>query len=315
MPDMSREADRLISRFAETHHGIVATEHTRLCGLDEYEREHRMATGQLIELYENVYRVAGVPLSWKGKLLAACWAGGFRAVASHRSAAALYGLAGGRQNPAEITCPRWLRARHSGLIVHETKALDACDIRVVDGIPVTTPERTLLDLAAVCGLVTVRMAYDKARRVDLVTRRSVERMLDRLARRGRRGVRRLRDVLASRDPHLAAPESEMETLMLEVIEQHGLPAPIPQYEIRANGRFIARVDAAYPEHRIAIEYQSTQEHAGYDPLVRDSARRNRLYTIGWRVVDVTHPELKSGGDTFCSALWGQLIEIGVAVPE
>ena len=303
---MRRNLDQGLAAFAHHNHGVFTSKHARAIGLSPRQVKTRIETGQWIALHDFVYRIAGAPPTWKGELLAACWAGGFRAVASHRSAAALYGLAGGRTNMIEITCPRWRRARHDGLVVHETKALDPSDIRIVDGIPATSPERTLFDLGAVCGLITIKMGFDKARRLGLVTYRSTEGALFRLARPGRPGSRKLRAVLEDRNPALAPSESEMETLMLEVIGRHGLPAPVPQHEIRANGKVIARVDAAYPEHRIAIEYQSTQEHSGYDPLVRDSARRNRLYAIGWSVIDVTHPELQSGGDTFCAALWGQL---------
>jgi hypothetical protein len=303
---MHRDVDRLLAPFADRNHGVFTSVHAREIGLSARQIKNRIETGQWRSLHDGTYRMAGSPLSWKGRLLAACWAGGFRAVASHRSAAALYEIAGGRREITELTCPRWRRARHDGLLVHETKALDARDIVTVDGIPVTSPERTIFDLGAVSGPVTVKMAFDKAWRLGLVTYSSTEQTLVRLARPGRPGSRKLRAVLQERNPAFAPPESEMETLMLDVIRRHGLPAPVPQYVIRASGRFIARVDAAYPELRIAIEYQSTQEHSGVDPLVRDSARRNRLYAIGWSVVDVTNPELKSGGDTFCAALRGQL---------
>jgi hypothetical protein len=256
--------------------------------------------------YLNAYRLAGAPLTWKGSLLAACWAGGFRAVASHRSAAGLYGLAGGRRYVAEITCPRWRRARHDGIEVHETKALGASDVTVVDNIPVTTAERTLFDLGAACSPLVVLMAFDKARRIGLVTFESTEATLRRLARPGRPGVRTLRTVLGWRDPAQAPPESEMETLMLDVIRRHGLPAPVPQFEVHDHGRFVARADAAYPEARIAIEYQSYQEHAEPRPLVRDSRRSNRLKAAGWDVIGVTAPELRDGGDVFCAAIRARL---------
>jgi len=191
--------------------------------------------------------------------------------------------------------------------VHETKALDPIDVIVVEGIPATTPERTLFDLGAVCGPLVVRMAFDKARRKGLVTFGSTELTLRRLARRGRPGSRILRAVLASRDSEQAPPESEMETLMLDVIERHGLPAPVPQYEIYdSSGRFVARADAAYPEARIAIEYQSYQEHAGDEALVRDSRRRKALKAIDWDVVEATAPELRDGGGPFCAALRAML---------
>ena len=284
------------------HHAVFTLEHSRGFGVTDREREHRLQTGQWTVLHEDVYRVAGAPETWKGQLLAACWAGGFRAVASHRSAAALYGLAGARRFVAEITCPRWRRARHEGIEVHETKALDARDITVVENIPVTTAERTLFDLGAVCSPLVVLMAFDKARRTGLVTYESTQATLRRLAKPGRPGVRTLRLILAWRDPAQAPPESEMETLMLDVIRRHGLPAPVPQFEIYENGRFVARVDAAYPEARIAIEYQSYQEHDEPRPIVRDSRRRNRIKRARWSVIDVTHPELRDGGEDFCGAI-------------
>lgn len=95
----------------------------------------------------------------------------------------------------------------------------------------------------------------------------------------------------------------METLMLDVIDRHGLPAPVPQYEVYdGHGRFVARVDAAYPDARVAIEYQSYQEHAGPDPLVRDNRRRNALKAIHWDTIEATAPELRDGGQMFCTAL-------------
>jgi transcriptional regulator with AbiEi antitoxin domain of type IV toxin-antitoxin system len=292
--------------MAAEHHSVFTTGHARAAGITAKQREHRLKSGEWVEIYRNVYRFAGVPATWKGNLLAACWAGGFRAVASCRSAAALYGLAGGRTDVVEITCPRWRRARHPRLIVRESLALDTCDVRVVDGIPVTSPERTLLDLAGVCRPLVVSMAFDKARELGLVSYQSVERTLKRLAKQGLPGVTPLRLVLSWRDPNARAPQSEMETKMLAVIERNGLPRPVPQYEIVVNGGLVARVDAAYPEARIAIEYQSFQEHTGGVALVRDSRRANKLRRIRWTTVTVTAPELRDGGAEFCAALRAEL---------
>jgi hypothetical protein len=292
---------------SERRYGIFSRAHARAAGLTDAQIEQHLATGLWQPVFHSAYRITGAPLTWRAVLLAACWAGGFRAVASHRSAAALYELAGGRQDVAEITCPRWRRARHAGVEVHETKALDPIDITIVDGIPATTPERTLFDLGALCGPLVVRMAFDKARKNGFVTFDSTELTLRRLARRGRPGSRILRAVLASRDPAQAPSESEMETLMLDVIERHGLPAPVPQFEIYDGaGNFLARVDAAYPELRIAIEYQSYQEHAGEEAIVRDSRRRKALKAIGWEMIEATSPELGDGGGAFCAALQAML---------
>ncbi len=299
---MSTGADAAIAAFAAGHYGVFTHRHARAAGFSQAAIKTRLLSGRWTRVHEDVYVMAGAPLSWQGRLLAACWAGGFRAVASHRSAAALYGFAGGRQEIAEITCPRWRRARHPQVEVHETKALGPLDIGLVEGLPATTPERTLFDMGAVCRPTVVLMGFDKARKNGLVTYASVDTTLRRLARPGRPGVRALRWALSVRDPRQAPSESEMETLMLEVLRRHGLPAPIPQYEIRKQGRFIARVDAAYPEARIAIEYQSYQEHVGPEPLVSDNRRRSRLRALRWEMLGVTYPELQDGGELFCAAI-------------
>jgi hypothetical protein len=278
---VNRSADDQLLAFAKEHHAVFRGAHGRLCGLSKRQIEGRIELGLWGRLYDDVYIAAGAPLTWKGALLAACWAGGFRAAASHRSAAALWELAGGRKSIVEITCPRWRRARHDGLVVHETKALEGIDIKVVEGIPVTTPERTLLDLGAVCHASVVEMALDKAENRGLVTRASLQATLDRLAKPGRNGAGTLRALLARHDPRRRPPDSEMETLLIQTLRRNGWPEPVPQYVIRHAGAFVARVDAAYPQWQIAIEYQSDEHHGGQTARYRDNERRLRVSAAGW----------------------------------
>lgn len=297
---MTRERDRLLAEFAAAHHAVFATEHARLIGFSDREVQYRVEQGMWNALYLNVFRIAGAPPTWRGDLLAACWAGGFRAVASHRSAAALWGLPGARRNVAEITCPRWLRGRHPAVVVHETNELGQLDITEIDGIPVSRIERTLLDIAAVCGERTVDMALDSADRRELTKPADIRAMLIRVAKPGRRGVRKLRRLLDMRTPERRTPESEAETQLLRVLRTHGLPDPVLQYEIYDGDRFVARVDAAYVDRRIAIEYESYQEHVGKLPLIRDSARRNHLLAIDWETVCATAADLATGGDALAA---------------
>ena len=292
---MDRSADVRLLSFAAHHHGVFRGAHARLCGLTEKQISGRIALGLWERVYDDAYVVAGAPLTWKGSLLAACWAGGFRAAASHRSAAALWQLAGGRRSIAEITCPRWRRAQHDSLVVHETKALAGIDITEIDGIPVTSPERTLLDLGATCHESVVEMALDAAQHRHLVTRTSVEETLARLGKRGRNGAGTLRRLLAARAQGRRAPESVMETALIRCLRRDDWPDPIPQYEIRTGGVFVARVDAAYPQWRIAIEYVSDEHHSGRRASERDNDRRLRVIAAGWFPVEATLPDLRNGG--------------------
>jgi hypothetical protein len=186
--------------------------------------------------------------------------------------------------------------------VHESKAFEPVDATVIEGVPVTTPERTLLDLGAVCHESIVEMALDTAEKRELVTLDSVRATVRRLGRSGRNGVGPLRRLLDARSPGRKPPESEMETLMLQVIRRNGFPEPVTQFEIRRAGQFVARVDAAYPQWRIAIEYDSYKHHTGQKAIDRDSDRRNKVIAAGWLPVSVTAADLRLGGPVLCAAI-------------
>lgn len=298
---MHRSHDQELALIAEQSHGIFATPHIKAVGMSKRDADWRVASGAWVVLHRGVYKHAGTPLSWRGELLAACWAGGMRAAASHRSAAELWELPGRRIDMVEIVCPRWRRTRHDGLIVHETKALTALDLTAVVGIPGTTVNRTLLDLGAVCAPATVERALENALRRDLTTIESLRPMLARLGRQGRNGAGVLRALVDERDPDQSPTESEMETWLLQVLRANGLPKPIPQYEIRDTaGRFVARVDAAIVEWKIALEYESIQEHTGKAALLRDNPRRRKIARAGWAPLGVTIEDLRRGGAELCA---------------
>ena len=94
----------------------------------------------------------------------------------------------------------------------------------------------------------------------------------------------------------------MEMRLLQVIRAYGLPEPVTQYEIFDHGRFVARVDAAYPDLRVALEYESVEWHTGKAALVRDSARRNAVVAAGWLPVAVTVDDLRTGGHGVCGQI-------------
>jgi len=290
-----RSIDDEIAAIAEKHHGIFALHHLTELDVSKTERAWRVDAGRWIELHRGVYRVAGAPQSWRGDVLAACWAGGTRAVASHRSAAGLYGIPGGREDVVEITCPRWRRAHHDGITVHETTAVSPRDRSELDGIPVTTVERTIFDLASVSLPFTIELAIDNALRRELTTLNALGAMLRRVGKQGRKGTRTLRSLLAERDPLYAPTESERELMLLRLLRQHGLPEPERQYSIHDDdGTFIARPDLVYRDLKIAMEYDSYQHHLGKHPHVRDNRRRNAMTGIGWAVLVATPEDVRYG---------------------
>ena len=102
--------------------------------------------------------------------------------------------------------------------------------------------------------------------------------------------------------------------MARALVSAGLDEPSPQHTVHTgDGRFVARVDLAYPDRRIAIEYDSYQEHTGKVALVRDSSRRNALAAAGWTVLSATAEDLRHG----CRQLVRDLRQLlrDVASPE
>ncbi len=300
--EVESDADRSLARHAAEHHGLFRGEHARLAGLTKRQIEARIASQRWVLVHYDVYRVNGAPQTWHGDVLAACWAGGFRAVASHRSAAELHGLPGGRRDLVEITCPRWRRARHDELVVHETKALNPIDLVVVSGIAATTPARTLFDLGGVCRTGLVELALENALRRGLASEAELIAVVRRLSRSGRPGGPVLRQLLLDRAPGQRPTESEMETLLFRAIKARGLPKPVPQYEVWQGAKLVGRVDAAYPDERIAIEYDSDEFHTGRTATKHDRARRHELIAASWLPIDVGPTDLRNGGALSCAAI-------------
>ena len=249
------EIDRKLADLAASHHGIFSGRHLDQLGVSRGERRRRFEDGSWIRIHDGAFRIAGAPLTSRGELLAACWAGGDRAVASHRSAASLWGLPGGSNAITEITCPRWRRSRHEGLIVHESTLLTSADMTEVDRIPCTSVERTIFDMCGTGGAALADLLLDSALRRRLTTISGLVVARDRLSRRGRRGAAHFRAAVDRRDPSAALPESAPERMIARFIERNGLPTPVHQYvvkrpepPIRRPGR--PRLSRARARHRV-----------------------------------------------------------------
>ena len=248
-------------------------------------------------LYDNVYRMGGAPPTWRGDLLAACWAAGPTALASFVAAAALRKLPSGQEGVVEITCDRWHRTRHEGLVVHESLLLDDEDRDEVEGIPCTSTARTLFDLARKLSPPMLNANIDSAVRRDLVSLDELRRTSTRLATKGRPGGRKFRAAVSARTGTSALPESVPERLLADMLVRHGLPTPVHQFVVRDElGGFVARVDLAYPEWMIVIEYDSVEHHTGTAAHIRDATRRDAIGDQHYAVLTATVADLRDRGE-------------------
>jgi very-short-patch-repair endonuclease len=148
--------DVAVTRLAARQYSLAQRQQALDLGMTPRQLHDRLESGWLVPVHRAVYRLAGSAPSQEQAYLAACLAAGPGAVASHRSAAALWGLRGIEDAPAEITVPGDRHCRLTDVVVHRTDRLDENDVSRRRRIPVTTPARTLLDAGVLRALVEER---------------------------------------------------------------------------------------------------------------------------------------------------------------
>src|SRR5207253_5452756 len=193
--------------------------------------------------FPRVYRVAGAAQHWHQSLMAACLWGGDTAVASHRSAAALWCLDGFGSEKAgviEITCPK--QKHFPGRFrLHRAEVTPAFATKKL-GIPVTNAFRTVLDLVNVLDEHRANQLLDEALRKGLVSMEALWRFVRRESGPGRRGVGKLRRLLEQRDPAYQPSASEFQAAVRALLVGAGL-AFVEEYVVTdSEGLFVARVD-------------------------------------------------------------------------
>jgi very-short-patch-repair endonuclease len=271
-----------IARFAERQHGVLSRTQAIEAGMHASAVERRLRTRQWESVDYGVYRVAGTPPSWRQRLMAACLAG--PAVASHRSAAALWGFVDCGEDVVEVTALRH-RRRHSGDIVwHESRHLDPADITETEGIPITRPLRTVLDLGVVCVADRIEELIDDGLRRGWFSTTAISRRWEQLGGELRPGGRVVQAVLERKAAGARPVGSILETRFRQLLHRAGLPEPASQYEVRVGGELVARVDFAFPELGIVIEVDGEERHTGRSPRKHDARRERRLVALGFRVL-------------------------------
>jgi very-short-patch-repair endonuclease len=260
-----------VTRVAARQDGVVATRQLLEIGLTEDAIAHRVRTGLLRRVHRSVYLCGAVPGPWWEEWAAVLTCGA-RSVLSHASAPALYGV---RERPAivHITRPS-ASGRRRGMLIHRG---DVDDVRVVHGLPVTSPQRTMQDLAGSLGEGELARLLEEMRLHGLIDAVEVA--------PHRAGAPKLRAVLArGEEPRLT--RSEAERRLLRLIRAARLPVPATTARV---GRF--EVDALWERERLIVEVDGFAFHGSRPAFERDRRRDAELLTLGYRVLRVTWRQL------------------------
>jgi very-short-patch-repair endonuclease len=262
---------------------------------------HRLlAAGEWRRAFRKVYALASWEPEWHQTLLAACLSAGPGVAASHRTAAVLWEMDGVERHGLEIVSGRRSRLCHSQLVVHTTRRPFVIHRR--QGLPLTTPTRTLVDLSGVLSTRALELAVEDALRRGLTSVSKIQLALLEEAGKGTHGSRNLSRLVGERRMTMPASGSSLEVGVARALRKAHLPEPFRQYEVSDANGFRARLDFAYPEAKLAIEADGYRWHSGRKPWARDLARRNKLVELGWVVLHATKEDLENDCRTLAAVI-------------
>jgi predicted transcriptional regulator of viral defense system len=277
--------------------GVLLTNEAQSCGLSRKDLGELAADGLIIRELRGVYRVAGAPFGELERItLAATATGG---VISHQTAARLWGFEAGDSATVHLTLRRGIRYPACPWVhVHSTTRSLAGLTVTRDEIELTKPMRTLLDVAAQPATSSeLEDLFGYVVSHKLVSVAAVKRFVRR-ANQGTPGAKRLRNILEAVD--LSGAESVAEVELLRVLARAGIEAPETQYRIYHDGRFVARVDVAWPRWRVAVEVDGYRYHSDPRTFTADRERGNLITIAGWTLLRTAPATLRDHPERICS---------------
>ncbi|MBA2513407.1 MAG: type IV toxin-antitoxin system AbiEi family antitoxin domain-containing protein, partial [Solirubrobacterales bacterium] len=269
------------ARLAAAECGVLSLEELRACGLSREAVRVRVRNGRLHPLHRGVYAVGHDNPTLEGRLLAAVKACGPSAVLSHVSAAALWGFVRWDERRPEVTVRSLGTRTHPRVHVHRTAHLGVGDIARHQGVPVTSPARTLLDLASLLGPRPLRRAVRQAQALRLVSLGQIAAALNRPG--PRRGRARLARIVATGP---APTRSELEDVVLDLLLRGGIEHPAVNVPLTVAGRRVIP-DFRWPRERIVVEADGAAWHDHRLAREDDAERQALLEAHGERVLRVT----------------------------
>jgi very-short-patch-repair endonuclease len=281
---------RPFEAFAATHHSLLHRDAALALGASRTTWYRAIDRGVFEQLHPNVVRVIGSPRTRQQQILAAVWAAGLGAVASHRSAAFLWGVERSPDDPVDVILPaRTRNSAPAGVVVHRPRDLRELRPVVRQAIPSVTPMRMLVDLGAV-DAPGVEPALDDVLTQRLASFDAIQAGLYRHARRGHHGIAALRAALAQWQIEGRVSDAKLEQRMHELLEEHALPpaefhATVCGYE----------VDFLVTGTRIVLECDGWESHGlDRDQFEFDRLRDSELTAAGYVVVHFTWRQITSG---------------------
>ncbi|MEX2284216.1 MAG: DUF559 domain-containing protein [Gemmatimonadota bacterium] len=299
---MTLAVDELIERLACTQLGLVTRPQLRECGIADDVIDRRVRANRLRKVHRGVYRV-GPLVAPRSCELAAVLACGPHALLSHRNAGTLWQLlpADAETAPIDVSVSRGNRGRRPNIRMHRV-SLSADDDTNLEGIPVTSVRRTILDLAALLGGRDLERALAQAERLHRLDRSTLRSMATSHA--GRPGAPVLRGLLQN-EAGPALTRSEAEERFLGLIRKAQLPAPETNVQL---GEY--EVDFLWRREQLVVEVDGFAFQSSRQNFETDRRRDARLTARGLSVMRVTWRQVVHEPEAMVARLAQSLVRMG-----
>jgi hypothetical protein len=288
----AREVDAAINTVAKGQFGAFNHTQALQAGATEHIIGARLRSGAWGHLDRAVYAVAGSPETWERRLMASWLGEDALAGIALASAATLHGYYGFAPGRPELTVVHHGNHRSGLAVVHESRLLTSADIVDVGGIPTTTPEFTILQLARRLGPKRLADVIDDAAAAHTLSLLRLHERFETYAGRGQTGTRKLRAILDVRRPGYVPPASVLEREFFEVLERGGLPAPTRQFELPWRTIRPGRSDSAFVPQRLLCEVDSRRWHTRMKDFAIDRQRDRDAVEHGWAVIRFVAEEIR-----------------------
>jgi hypothetical protein len=271
-------ADARIADLAQGQRGYAARPQLLALGEKPAAIDYRVKVGRLIPDFAGVYAVGHLPMDPLDRAYGAVLACGDGAVLSHESAATLWGIYRRWRMPFHVTASS--RRRRDGIVAHRDR-LHPHDRTRQLGLPVTSPARTVLDIAPDLTDKALARAVNDLLRQGYLNRSDLVELLVRCPRHP--GARRLRPFAHSEQGPTA---SEFEDAFNAFAERYGLPVPLVNTKLHG-----FEVDAYFPEERVVVELDGWEFHSSRHSFISDRDRDATLLALGIVTVRITWERL------------------------
>jgi very-short-patch-repair endonuclease len=272
---------------------------------------NRTARGQLHPIFRGVFALGHAYVEGHARLFAALLVCGEGAIISHATAAALHGLRGTQPVLIDVIAPGQVGRKIDGIRSHHVPSPRGEEIVPVNRIPVTSPSRTVVDLAGSLGRRSLRAMVEQAAVLGLLDLPAI----DAASTPGRRGNSALQEILRAWRSDPAQPadamqpdpgqadelRSTLEAKVLALIRAHEIPTPLCNQALAVDGTTYT-VDLLWRKQRLVVEADGHRFHGNRLAFERDRRRDRDLAMAGYRVLRVTWKQVETEAEAIMATI-------------